>query len=131
MTVRNNARAFQEDPGLESMLLVAESMGRPTGAAILRQEAEGGEQLLHSDLIPVAGCDDDALTELGFDLGDVVDGDPLFLHATLPAGWTRQPSEDPRLIYLADELGRRRYGITYKAAFYDRKASMYRIEADQ
>jgi hypothetical protein len=90
-------------------------------------EAAGGQQLLHSSLIPteVHGGTEEDLTALGFVLGDVVDGDPLFRLATLPPGWTRRLEEaDPRGQYLIDEHGCTRASIFYKAAPYDRKASM-------
>lgn len=89
-------------------------------------EEAGQSQLLASNLIPTRmyGCTDEDLTELGFALGEVVDGDPLFRHAVLPAGWCRRPEQDSRGSYLVDEHGRDRASITYKAAPYDRKASM-------
>ncbi|MFB4294831.1 hypothetical protein ACBI99_44880 [Nonomuraea sp. ATR24] len=89
-------------------------------------EDEGQQQFLASDVIPteVHGCTDADLIELGFELGDVVPGDPLFRYAKLPPGWKRCPEEDPRGSYLVDGHGNRRASIFYKAAFYDRKASM-------
>ncbi|WP_327587074.1 hypothetical protein OHA25_08685 [Nonomuraea sp. NBC_00507] len=109
------------------------NLGDPADALLLlaagveELEAAGGQQLLHSSVIPTElyGGTDEDLAALGFELGDVVDGDPLFRHATLPPGWTRRLEErDPRGSYLVDERGRDRFSIFYKAAPYDRKASM-------
>ncbi|MFB4285665.1 hypothetical protein ACBJ59_61135 [Nonomuraea sp. MTCD27] len=101
-------------------------------AGVEELEEAGGRQLLHSKVIPtkVHGGTDEDLAALGFELGDVVDGDPLFRHATLPPGWTRRLEEsDPRGSYLVDEHGQDRAAIFYKAAPYDRKASMVLLPA--
>jgi hypothetical protein len=92
-------------------------------------EEAGRDQLLVSDVIPTAmSCGEADLAVLGFELGDVVDGDPLFRHVTLPHGWQRRPAEDPRSLYLVDAGGRDRAHIFYKAAAYDRYASMALLE---
>lgn len=96
-------------------------------AGVEELEEAGGRQLLCSDVIPtrMCGCTDQDLSELGFELGDIVPGDPLFRRAALPPGWTRRLEEsDPRGQYLVDERGRDRVSIFYKAAPYDRRASM-------
>ncbi|MES2211324.1 MAG: hypothetical protein V4515_14270, partial [Chloroflexota bacterium] len=51
-------------------------------------------------------------------------GDPLFWHVTLPAGWTKQPTDHVMWNDLRDERGRVRGRIFYKAAFYDRSARL-------
>jgi hypothetical protein len=88
-------------------------------------EAGGGRQLAASDLLPtdLSPADEGAWTALGFTLGDTVDGDPLFRHATLPEGWTRRSHQDPRGSDILDTRGIPRVSIFYKAAFYDRRAS--------
>lgn len=119
----NTTRAMQ-DPA-ERLLFLAESMGsRGPGNFIEAQEAAGQREIVHSDVIPTKlnGCTEDDLTALGFKLGDVVDGDPMFRRATLPDNWTREGSDHAMWSYLLDGLGRRRASIFYKAAFYDRKA---------
>lgn len=89
-------------------------------------EAAGTGQLLASELLPVDMHPEDPAewTALGFAFGDTADGDPLFRRATLPEGWTRQATDDPRGSYLVDSRGIHRVTIFYKAAFYDRAASM-------
>lgn len=122
-TPRNTANAMQ-DPA-ERLLFLAESMGsRGPGGFIEAQEAAGQREIVHSDVLPTKtnSCTDADLTALGFDLGDKVDGDPMFRYAKLPDGWSREGSEHAMWSYLLDTLGRRRCSIFYKAAFYDRDA---------
>lgn len=88
-------------------------------------EAAGQRQLVHSDQVPTEGSD--ALAELGFTLGDVVAGDPLFRHVTLPEDWTKQGTDHAMHSQILDPLGRKRVGIFYKAAFYDRRADCHVI----
>lgn len=96
---------------------------------ITNMEADGQRQLGESDLLPVSMTPSDvsAWTALGFAFGAVVDNDPLFRNATLPAGWRRRSADDSRGSYLVDERGIDRVGIFYKAAFYDRRADMHII----
>lgn len=96
-------------------------------ASVEEIEQAGQRQLLASDVIParMCGCTDDDLAALGFELGGVADGDPLFRYARLPEGWTRRPEQtNARGSYLVDEHGRDRASIFYKAAPYGRSASM-------
>ncbi|WP_214327878.1 hypothetical protein [Nonomuraea sediminis] len=89
-------------------------------------ERAGQLQLLASDVIPtrLVGCDEQLLAGLGFELGDQVADDPLFRYATLPNGWRWRAAEDARGSYLVDERGRDRFSVWYKAAPYDRSASV-------
>lgn len=89
-----------------------------SAAYIADMEAAGREQLANSDLMPAEG-DWDALEELGFVNRGAVPDDPIFVHADLPAGWQRQG------LTIVDERGLPRVEIHYKAAFYDRGASVY------
>lgn len=93
---------------------------------VVELEETGQQQLLASDVIPTElhGCTEQDLAAIGIELGDEVDGDPLFRHAALPDGWTRRPEADPRGSYLVDADGRDRFAIFYKAAPYDRRADM-------
>jgi hypothetical protein len=59
---------------------------------------------------------------LGFTFGDPDPDDPLFMPATLPEGWKREPADHDMWSYVVDDLGRQRAAVFYKAAFYDRKA---------
>lgn len=130
MTVENTA----DRPNLAHLAGV---MGEGQSAYIESMEAAGQEQLVHSDVIPATaapdydsnpGVEEDEwplLEALGIVRGEPVTGDPLFIHATLPEGWTRSPEEfSTYYSYLLDERGVRRAAIFYKAAFYDRRATI-------
>lgn len=101
------------------------------GVAIEELEAAGQAQLLRSDVIPTAmlGCTEELLAAMGFELGDVVEGDPIWRYASLPHGWTRRPEVDARGSYLVDDRGQDRAHIFYRAVPYDRKASMVLLPA--
>jgi hypothetical protein len=117
MTVENTGR---RDP----MLHLIGAMSDGSSDYITNMEAAGQRQLVSSELIPTKAPDAE-LTALGFTLGGPVDGDPLFRHATLPAGWTREGSSHAMWSYIVDQHGRRRVAIFYKAAYYDRKAAAH------
>lgn len=59
--------------------------------------------------------------------GDMVEGDDLFMHATLPEGWEKRPTDHHMYSDLLDAQGRKRASIMYKAAFYDRDASIHAV----
>jgi hypothetical protein len=128
--IRNTTRQMQEDPA-EKLLFLAEAMDGGPGAAIERQERDGGQQLVNSDRLPADMGDQSAYEALGFTFGSVDKNDPLFRPATLPPGWSRKAGEgDPRGSSIVDAHGRKRISVFYKAAFYDRKASMHLIGLD-
>ncbi len=99
------------------------TLGAAEGS-IERQEAEGQRELLHSDSLPTDGSDNPAIAALGFTFGEPDSADPMFRPATLPDGWRREGSDHSMWSYIVDADGYRRVGIFYKAAFYDRSASM-------
>jgi hypothetical protein len=105
-------------------LILAEAMGAGgIGAVIKAQEKRGQQALVHSELLPTELQDDQAAFEaLGFVFGDVEADDPLFRRVSLPEGWSREASDHAMWSYIVDGLGRRRVGVFYKAAYYDRKA---------
>lgn len=111
---------------LTAMLLLATG---DTEAVIGAQEKAGQQQVVHSDSLPteIHGGTDADFETLGFTFGPTDPHDPLFRPATLPDGWTKQSSDHDMWSYVVDELGRRRVGIFYKAAFYDRRADMHLI----
>lgn len=101
------------------------------------QEARGQSQLVHSDVLPTQGLDElvKLYGPLGLSRGAMVDGDPLFTHVSLPAGWSKRPTDHSMWSELVDDKGRKRARIFYKAAFYDRGAhvhptSRYRVSRD-
>lgn len=92
--------------------------------AIEQQEAQGQEELVASELLPSQG-DWEGLEKLGIKRGDPVEGDSLFVHAHLPDGWTKRPTDHSMWSELVDEKGIKRASIFYKAAFYDRSAQIH------
>lgn len=89
--------------------------------AIGNQEKRGQNDLNHSDVLPIK-CPREQLETLGFKFGEVVDD--LFIQATMPTGWKKQATNHSMHTELFDDKGRKRGGIFYKAAFYDRAAHM-------
>ena len=123
--------------GARDLLLEAAVVGTPQ--AIEAQETRDSAQLVNSDVLPKGDERDRAAMEsVGIKLGKDVPGDPLFIYAELPEGWEKRRGEagdDPRGSYLYDDQGRKRAIIFYKAASYDRYASIaimrrYRVEQD-
>ncbi len=114
---------IENTPRRDPLLHFAMSMDSPD-RYITDMEADGQRQLVNSDLLPTDVRNHPAFEALGFVFGDVVADDPLFRHATLPAGWKREGSDHAMWSYLVDETGSRRVAIFYKAAFYDRRAFM-------
>lgn len=96
--------------------------------SIEAQEHQGQQELVNSDVLPVIGLSeykpDGKYASLGFVIGELVQDDPLFCYVQLPAGWTKRAAEHDMWSYLYDDKGRRRIGIFYKAAYYDRHASI-------
>jgi hypothetical protein len=96
------------------------------GDGIPAMERQGQRQMVASTTLPTdLGLSSEAdFTALGFTLGPVVTGDPLFREATLPDGWSRVGSEHAQGSHIVDERGLQRVTIFYKSAFYDRVAHM-------
>lgn len=128
MTSRQRPPANTTQQAAEFPLLqYGEMLGASSGSdAILAQEASGGKALVMSDTLPNVTAEQRAILEsFGVVFGDPVPKDDLFTYAQLPEGWTKVLGEDdPRASYLLDDKGRRRAYIFYKAAYYDRYASI-------
>lgn len=96
---------------------------------IEHSERRGQRELVESTLLPTdfsysnKARDRAILESWGFKLGDVVEGDPMFMHVELPDGWTREGTDHAMHSSILDEKGRKRIAIFYKAASYDRSAS--------
>lgn len=118
-------RNYATPEGQELLFIAEAGYGRQPGDGVLELEANGQGDMLTLDVLPtrLSGGTDEDLTALGFGLGEVLAGDPLFRWATLPPGWTRRPADDPRTSYVVDEHGHDRLDIFYKASPNDRKAS--------
>ncbi|MYV56469.1 hypothetical protein [Streptomyces sp. SID3212] len=103
-----------------------------TNALIAGQERAGQAQLVHSDQVPTdLRSPREEFEALGFVFGEPTPADPLFMSATLPAGWKREASDHDMWSYVVDEHGRRRVRLFYRAAFYDRRASMDLLSVDR
>jgi len=94
---------------------------RAVPGGIQAQEAQGQRELVNAEVLPAKG-DWEQLEALGVKRGDYVKGDPMFVHAELPAGWKKQATDHSLWSDLVDETGKKRASIFYKAAFYDRDA---------
>jgi hypothetical protein len=103
---------------LPPIINLFETMGK---GGIEAQEQRGQDELVRSEVLPAKG-DWEELTKLGFVKGEPVNGDPLFVHAKLPAGWKKKGSDHAMWSYVLDEKGEERASIFYKAACYDRDA---------
>lgn len=118
-----NTTSTDSKAALLAEALLTDGTPGATGALIEAQEAAGQRQLLASDRLPTDLGQRADYEALGFVLGDPDPADPLFMPATLPAGWTREAADHSMWSYITDEHGRRRVATFYKAAFYDRRAN--------
>lgn len=118
MTISPAAVAALAKGDLDNFVVAA------TPGGIEAQEAAGQAMLCASEQLPkeVRGATREQLEALGFKFGD--DVDELFVTCTLPPGWKKQATGHSMHSDLLDDKGRRRAGIFYKAAFYDRRADM-------
>lgn len=128
----NNIRNTADQPPLLTLLEL--TAGGPR--AIEAMEARGQRELVSSTVLPTEGltarptytrASDRAYWEaVGVKIGAPVEGDPLFTHVELPAGWSKRATGHSMHSELVDDRGRVRGGIFYKAASYDRRASLAR-----
>ena len=123
--IDNTTKQVSENP----MPFWQAGMALGSSSAIEMQESQGQAQLVNSQLLP-ADCPAEsrqALEAAGVVFGATVEGDDMFRHATLPAGWQKVRTDHSMWSNLVDEQGRVRAKIFYKAAFYDRCANMYAV----
>lgn len=107
-----------EVPFLESLIKGS------TGGVIEAQEARGQRSFVTSDVLPV-DMPTSAKAQLeaaGVTFGEVCANDPIFQFVTLPAGWSKKPTDHSMWSTLMDQDGREVAAIFYKAAFYDRSS---------
>jgi hypothetical protein len=93
-----------------------------TPGGIEAQEAMGQAALVGTLGILPKECPRQQLEKLGFKFGEPADD--LFVNVTFPAGWSKKATDHSMWSDLVDDKGRKRAGIFYKAAFYDRSAHM-------
>ena len=96
-----------------------------TPGGIEAQEAAGQKDFVAKSTLPkeMTNVTRKQLKAIGFVFGN--DVDDLFVEVTMPNGWKKQPTEHSMWSDLLDDKGRKRAAIFYKAAFYDRSASLY------
>lgn len=105
------------DDNMENFIIAS------TPGGIQRQEARGNQAFVANSTLPKCeGKDKEYLEQMGIVFGE--DADDLFVNVQLPDGWSKQHGEDSRGSYLVDSKGNKRASIFYKAAFYDRYASI-------
>lgn len=121
MSITNTTKTVSANPGE----FLAEQIA--TGRAIENSEERGQRELVASDVLPARIQGQELFERLGFRFGELVDGDPLFRHAFLPAGWKRAPTDHPMWSEIQDGHGRPRVMVFYKAAFYDRNAHAHLV----
>lgn len=90
---------------------------------IERQEKQGQIDESFRETLPKDIRDRAAFAAVGFVFGDAVDD--LFVNAKFPEGWKKKPTDHSMWTDIVDETGKKRGGIFYKAAFYDRSAYAY------
>lgn len=94
---------------------------------IEQQEKQGQRDLTRvASKLPIEGTTDRPETRarwesVGFKFGAAADN--LFVYCTFPPGWSIKPTDHAMWSDILDDKGRRRGGVFYKAAFYDRKAN--------
>ena len=103
---------------------IANAVLSETPGGIEAQEAAGQRSFVANAHLPLDMRGDRAVFEaMGIVFGEPVD--ELFIEAKLPDGWRKEAIGHSMWSHLLDERGRKRAGIFYKAAFYDRSAHMY------
>lgn len=120
MSVTNTTEQVRRDP----IMMLAESMLFGSSGAIERQEADGQRELVNASVLPIKGIERlrSMIESNGGSIGEPVAGDTIFVNVVLPTGWTKVATDHSMWSNLLDDKGRKRAGIFYKAAFYDRSA---------
>lgn len=103
------------DGNVENFLAAA------TPGGIEAQEKRGQSAFVQSMTLPKRGAEDRAPWEsLGFKFGE--DADDIFVNVEFPKGWAKRATDHSMWSEIFDDKGRKRAGVFYKAAFYDRSA---------
>ena len=93
---------------------------------IEKMEARGAQEVAaQRRRLPTDGLDKKVAEASGIEVHDVEENDPIWTHVTLPEGWKIERTDHSMHTKLVDEKGRKRGGIFYKAAYYDRSANMH------
>ena len=118
----DNKRTPRKEDGMD-LFMRALSTGDPS-SAIMGQEADGQKSFVGSDTLPtdMRGDSKAVLEAAGVMFLGVVKEDPMFQYVELPKGWKKVPTGHSMWFDLVDDKNRKRAGIFYKAAFYDRSS---------
>lgn len=119
MSDQRITRTDTDDLSLLSVLM--HGLDGDSSAGIYAQEAQGQRELVNSTQLPSDGPIAEA-EALGIVFGPVDERDPMFRPATLPEGWEKRATDHSMWTDIVDDKGRKRLGVFYKAAFYDRSA---------
>jgi len=118
-----NQQKPRKEDGMD-LLFRALVTGDNSGA-ILGQEADGQKSFVSSTTLPTDMREAKAVLEAaGVKFLGVVEDDPMFQYVELPNGWKKVATSHSMYSDLVDDKGRKRAGIFYKAAFYDRSAHL-------
>lgn len=111
----------------DPLWLLLDAQAHGIGPTIERQEANGQASFVASTTLPVdmSAADRELLEQSGVQFGEPVPGDSLFQYVELPAGWSKRGTDHSMWSELVDADGNVRARIFYKAAFYDRRATLY------
>lgn len=102
--------------------------GRGQGSFIEDMEARGQRELTsQTSKLPTEGSKDPAWAKMGVLYGEPDKDDPKFSFVQLPAGWVLRPTDHSMWNQLLDDKGRVRGKMFYKAAFYDRRATIHPV----
>lgn len=121
---RNTTQDVKNNP----LITLAIAMREGASGMIESQEAAGQSGFVNSTTLPTKIMTENGkeiLEKFGIIFGEVVEDDPMFQHVELPEGWTREGTGHNMHSNVLDERGRKRIGVFYKAAFYDRSAHLW------
>ncbi len=122
--LRNTTQDVKDNP----LVTLGIAMAEGTSKMIENQEAAGQSDFVNSTTLPTKIMTENGakiLEKFGVIFGENVEDDPMFQYVTLPEGWAREGTGHSMHSDVLDEQGRKRIGVFYKAAFYDRSAHMW------
>lgn len=121
--------AEAQKPKITPAAVMAAARGDLSNAAVAlkpggieAQEKAGQIEQSLQDTLPIDmhGCSQADFEKLGFKFLNKIDR--LFWQCEFPKGWRKKPTDHSMWSDLLDDKGRKRAGIFFKAAFYDRDA---------
>lgn len=107
-------------PGVAT--LRANTLLNTTGSIEQMEERGAQEVAAQRERLPTEGLNRQLAEAAGIQVHEIDEQDPIWTRCTLPEGWSIQQTDHSMHLDLLDDQQRRRAGIFYKAAFYDRSA---------